>query len=273
MRCEVEKKRFHSVKTDSHCLGRLKAKSRPCWWNLMEPKVWAHVTRNYFAVQNQESILKRQKRNLSVQITIRRLENLVASLPGHGMHRAAPRERLPHNVVILIRTMSEQPLAHFKLIARSFRRHVWECTARSHQLPCVIWKPENTPSPSLPRHQSFTKNKNHNFSKLIIILLCVTLQPKLDYSYTIRVAEAGCECSCMRHKCANTQISMDEWETMCASTCRMRVNLLHFIPLFSQNGAPGSKYTCILSKIARCWEYICIYVATKSTAPVAHIQV
>lgn len=216
---------------------------------------------------------EKTKENPSVQITIRRLEYLVAPLAGHGMHRAAPRERLPHNVVILIRTMSEQPLAHFKLIARSFRRHVWECTARSHQLPCVIWKPENTPSPSLPRHQSFTKNKNHNFSKLIIILLCVTLQPKLDYSYTIRVAEAGCECSCMRHKCANTQISMDEWETMCASTCRMRVNLLHFIPLFSQNGAPGSKYTCTLSKITRFWEYICIYVATKSTAPVAHIQV
>lgn len=83
-----------------------------------------------------------------------------------------------------------------------------------------------------------SQNNNHDFSKLIIILLCVTLQPKLDgsvyaratYRYPICV-----ECFCVHVRSVVYG--------RCVMSCRVvyeSVNSLHFIPLFRPNGAPGS---------------------------------
>lgn len=74
-------------KMDSHGLGKQNAKSRPGWRNPMEPKVWAHVTRNYFVGPISRIHFDKTKEHLyrfSAQITVRRSENLVSSRLRHG---------------------------------------------------------------------------------------------------------------------------------------------------------------------------------------------
>lgn len=267
MRSEIENKWFHSVEMDSHCSNGLKAKSRLCWWYQMEPR----NTKLFCCPKSRIHFEKTKETPIGT--------NYHSSF---GELRSVSSRRWYASCGIIWWTFTTKCCFSYSESDNvTFSPFQVDCTNLSGrfadtlendraQLPCVAYsatgKHTVTAAPPV-----FTKNNNHNFPKLIIILLCVSLQPKLDYSYTVRVAVAGCECcSCMRHKCANNDISIDEWETMCASVCRLCVNSLHFIPLFSQNGAAGSKYTCILIEITRFWEYTNIYLLATA---VAHTQV
>lgn len=135
-------------KMDSHGLGKQKAKSRPCWRNPMEPKVWAHVARNYFVGRYQESISKRQKSTyrFSVQITVCRSDNLVSSRLRHynTLHRCFS---YSDNVgttfgplQVDCTNVSVVPLSRLRMHGHSYGAS-------------FIREPENIPAPPLPRHQ------------------------------------------------------------------------------------------------------------------------